>query len=83
MLLVSAGGDVSVRVNGVAAKERTAYRASELFVEHIPNGPHERPTPEGCRLLDIPEIQAGANTITIRNETPDTLTIDRANLGLW
>ena len=64
---------------------------TEMFAEYIPpsnnfsNIGSHRPTRDQSHFyrFDPGLLQAGANTLELRNDTDDAIEVKRVNLGLW
>ena len=88
LLLIDAGGDFTMSVNGKPTREISVLRRAELFVEYIlqpDQGESLRSLNADCRLFRCaPEhLHAGDNAISLFSTSPHDLEISRLNLGLW
>jgi hypothetical protein len=90
-LLVIADAPLAASLDGHAIELVPTLHPTELFVEWIvpPNnssniGSH-RPTREQSNFyrFDSAWLQAGANTLALRNDTDNPVEVTRINLGLW
>jgi hypothetical protein len=88
LVLVAAGGDVAVDVNGRQAQENPYLHRSVLFVEHSPR--YEKDDPEAnlgenCRVFHAkPDCWTpGWNSVRVRNTSEEQREARRVNVGLW
>jgi hypothetical protein len=90
-LLLAADGPPAILLNGHAVELIPTLHPTEMFVEFIPpangvtNLGGHRPTREQSHLyrFDSAWLQAGANTLELRNDTDRPVEVTRVNLGLW
>jgi hypothetical protein len=90
-LLLAADAPLAVALDGHAVELVPTLHPTEMFVEFIPptngisNLGGHRPTKEQSHFyrFDAAWLQAGANTLELRNDTDDAIEVKRVNLGLW
>lgn len=90
-LLLNTDAPLAVSVGGQALEWVPTIHPTELFLEFIvpPNNysnvSSHRPTRDQSQLyrFDPAVLQAGANTLELRNETDKPIEVRRVNLGLW
>ena len=88
-VLIHAGGDVDLKVNGHQAEDLVGYRRMEIFIEYTAGPgeplPEHRPAKGDTRVFRFLSsyLRAGENTFTIKNATQNEMLIQRLNLGLW
>jgi hypothetical protein len=90
-LLFAADAPLEVSLNGHAVELVPTLHPTEMFVEYIPpansysNLKGHRPLREESHFyrFDSAWLQAGANTLELRNDTDNPIEVTRINLGLW
>jgi hypothetical protein len=86
MVLLCAGGDVCLSINGSPVRERRSPRASEIFTSHKTRTEFEQePAPDRCRLFEFATtvLRAGENDVALTSAAREALTLSRFDLGLW
>jgi len=90
-LLLAADAPPALSLNGHAVELVPTLHPTEMFVEYIPpansysNLKGHRPLREESHFyrFDSAWLQAGANTLELRNDTDNAIEVTRINLGLW
>ncbi len=90
-LLVAANAPLALSLNGHAVELIPTLHPTEMFVEYIPpanpysNIGSHRPQKEQSHFyrFDSAWLQAGANTLELRNDSDNAVEVQRVNLGLW
>ena len=90
-LLLAAEAPPAVLLNGHPVELIPTLHPTEMFVEYIPppngysNLGGHRPPREQSHFyrFDSAWLQAGENTLTLRNDTDQVIEVTRVNLGLW
>ena len=90
-LLIAADAPLAVSLGGRAVELVPTLHPTEMFAEYIPpsnnfsNIGSHRPTRDQSHFyrFDPGLLQAGANTLELRNDTDDAIEVKRVNLGLW
>ena len=90
-LLIAADAPLAVVLDGHAVELVAPLHPTEMFAEYIPpsnnasNAGSHRPTREQSHFyrFDPAWLQAGANTLELRNDTDTPVEVTRVNLGLW
>ncbi|RFC48959.1 MAG: hypothetical protein DUW69_001062 [Verrucomicrobia bacterium] len=90
-LLIAADAPLAVTLNGQAVELVPTLHPTEMFVEFIPlannfsNIGSHRPAREQSHFyrFEAAGLQAGANTLELRNDTDQAIEVKRVNLGLW
>ncbi len=90
-LLIAADAPLVVTLNGQAVELVPTLHPTEMFVEFIPaannfsNIGSHRPAREQSHFyrFEAAGLQAGANTLELRNDTDQAIEVKRVNLGLW
>ena len=90
-LLIAADAPLAVVLDGHAVELVAPLHPTEMFAEYIPpsnnasNIGSHRPTREQSHFyrFDAAWLQAGANTLELRNDTDTPVEVTRVNLGLW
>jgi hypothetical protein len=90
-LLIAADAPLAASLDGHAIELIPTLHPTELFVEYVPpsnkfsNISGHRPTREQSHFyrFDAALLQAGANSLELRNETDNPIEVRRINLGLW
>ena len=90
-LLIAADAPLAVALDGHPVERVPTLHPTEMFAEYIPpsnsfsNIGSHRPVREQCHFyrFDAAWLQAGANTLELRNDTDQAIEVIRVNLGLW
>ena len=86
-LLLFADGPLALALGGQALESMPTLRPTEMFVEYTTRteGLGARPRRDYSRFYRFAPalLQAGPNTLTLRNDTDSPVEVTRLNLGLW
>ncbi|MDB6167726.1 MAG: hypothetical protein JWM88_590 [Verrucomicrobia bacterium] len=84
-ILLFANGPLGLSLDGKPLEWVSTLRPTELFVEYITSGGIHRPNRDHSRYyrFDSALLQAGANTLELKNDTDNPVEVSRINLGLW
>jgi hypothetical protein len=90
-LLIAADAPLAVVLNGRAVELVPTLHPTEMFAEFVPpannfsNIGSHRPTREQSHFyrFEAAGLQAGANTLELRNDSDQAIEVRRVNLGLW